>query len=147
MPFAVNAFSRRFAERLIAAHPAWSTLVQPDPHGFPAPGSLLVVVPSPVAHRELLIQTAGDQVTVAFGADGWHEHFGPEEHGGEEPAISAALRVVADLLADRKVVVTRYLFGRRLWSRAVDATSVRAPRLGATRVTSWSGAGDATLTR
>ena len=147
MTIALNPFSRQFADRLIAAHPDWRPLIQSDPSGFPPPGSLQVAVPSPVPGRGLLIRTCGNQVTIDFGPDGWHEHFLPRAHRDEASACSAALRFIDDLLADRKLVATRYVVGRRLWSRSVDAVSVRGPRFGKTKIISWSGTRDATLSR
>lgn len=138
---ALNPFSRRLADLLLAAHPEWASLVRADPEGFPAPGSLRVEVPSPLPGRALLIRTYGDQVTVDFGADGWHEHFMPAADGDAGTACAAALRLIDDLLADRVVVATRHLAGRRLWSRAVRHP-VRRPRLGSITVVSWSGARD-----
>lgn len=146
MSVALNQFSRRFADRLLAAHPDWQPLLQSDPHGFPPPGSLQVVVPSPVAGRQLLIRTYGDQVTVDFGPDGWHQHFLPEAHDNDASALSAALRFIDGLLADRVVVATRYVAGRRLWSRAIEA-SPRGPRFGTVKIISWSGGRDEILPR
>jgi hypothetical protein len=141
----LNPYSQRFAERLFVAHPEWRTIAQRDPTGFPAPGSLLVTVQSPVAGRELWIRTYGDQVTVDFGQQGWHEHFGPGTATDEAGIFDAAIGFIDDLLNDRKVVATRYLFGRPLWSRAMDASRAHAPLFGRTAVISWSGRKDATL--
>lgn len=147
MDFALNAFSRRFADALSAAHPERRELIRLDPEGFPAPGSLQVVIPSPVSGRELRVRTYGTQVTVDFGPDGWHQHFLPQAHGDDATACSAALRFIDDLVTDRVVVATRYIAGRRLWTRAIDATKVRGPRFGTTKIISWTGARDATLSR
>lgn len=144
---ALNPFSERFVARLLAAHPEWAALVEPDPAGFPPPGSARVVVPSPVPGRQLLIRTYGDQVTVDFGGDGWHQHFLAAAHRDEAAAQSAALRFVNDLLADRLLVATRHLGPWRLWSRPVDAARLSDPWVGSTTVISWSGARDATLPR
>ena len=141
MTFAPDAFSQRFADRLAAAHPEWPSLAQADPDD----GGLRVVVPSPVEGRTLLLRTYGTQVTIDFGPDGWHEHFLPQVHGSDAAAIDAALHFIDELLADRIVIATRYVLGVRLWSRAVHATTVRAPSIGATRIVSWSGTRDATL--
>jgi hypothetical protein len=119
---ALNPFSQRFADGLFAAHPEWSPLAQRDPQGFPPPGSLYLSVPSPVAGRALLIKTYGDQVTVDFGSDGWHEHFIPAAYVEGTSACTAALRFIDDLLADRRVIATRHLFGHSLWATPLVRT-------------------------
>lgn len=143
----LNAFSQRFADRLLLAHPDWRPLLQHDPEGFPPPGSLHISVPSPVAGRTLLIRTYGDQVTIDFGPHGWHEHFLPAAHADEAAACTAALSFIEDLLTDRKVIATRCFFGRPVWGRALEAGRAHAPRFGQTRIVSWSGTQDATLSR
>jgi hypothetical protein len=144
---ALNAFSQRFAARLLLVHPDWRPLIERDPEGFPPPGSLQISVPSPVAGRTLLIRTYGDQVTIDFGPPAWHEHFLPAAYADEASASTAALRFIDDLLTDRKVIATRYFFGRLVWVRALEATRARAPLFGQTRIISWSGTRDATLAR
>jgi hypothetical protein len=144
-PVQLNRYSQRFVERLLAVHPEWRALAQQDPEGFPAPGSLLIELPSPVASRRLLIRTYGNQITIDFGPHGWHEHFGPWRGPSDEVVFAAALAFIEDLLADRLVVVTRVFFGRPVWSRAVEASRVRKPWVGRVEVYSWSGARDATL--
>ena len=141
----LNEYSRRFAERLFVAHPEWRPLARSDPEGFPAPGSLLVEVPSPVTGRGLWVRTYGDQITVDFGEHGWHEHFGAESGKTEEAAFAKALAFIEDLLSERLVVVTRILFSRPAWTRAIEATRVRRPLIGRIEVRSWTGAADAML--
>ena len=143
----LNAFSQRFADRLLLAHPGWRALIQHDREGIPPPASLHISVPSPVAGRTLLIRTDGDQVTIDFGPHGWHEHFLPAAYADEASACTAALRFIEDLLTDRKVIATRYLFGRPVWGRALEAARAHAPLFGQTRIVSWSGTRDATLSR
>jgi hypothetical protein len=143
----LNAFSQRFANRLLLAHPDWRPLIQHDPEGFPPPGSLHISVPSPVAGRALVIRTSGDQLTIDFGPHGWHEHFLPAAYADEASACTAALRFIEDLLTDRQVIATRYFFGRPAWGRALEAGHARTPLLGQTRIVSWSGTQDATLSR
>lgn len=144
---ALNAFSQRFAGRLLLAHPDWRPLIQHDPEGFPPPGSLQISVPSPVAGRTLLIRTYGDQVTIDFGPHGWHEHFLPAAYADEPSACTAALHLIDDLLTDRKVIATRYFFGRPMWGRALEAGRAHPPLFGQTRIVSWSGTLDASLSR
>ncbi|HEX2780904.1 MAG TPA: hypothetical protein VHM30_15490 [Gemmatimonadaceae bacterium] len=134
LPDALDEYSRRFGECLFAVHPTWREHARPDPE---APGSLVVEVPSPVAHRALTIRTYGRQITVDFGPDGWHQHFGAE-HGSDEGAYGAGLSFIEDLLAERVVITTRFLLGRALWMRA-RRVPVRRPRYGELRVYSWSG--------
>ena len=140
----LNEYSRRFADRLFAAHPEWRPLAQSDPEGFPPPGSLLVEVPSPVTGRGLWVRTYGDQITVDFGEHGWHEHFGADGKT-EEVAFTKALAFIEDLLSERVVVVTRIFFARPVWTRAIEATRVRPPLIGRVEVRSWTGAADAML--
>ena len=144
---ALNGFSRRFADLLLATHPEWRSLVRLDNEGFPAPGALQVVIPSPVPGRHMLIRTSGDQVTVDLGPDGWHEHFLAQAHGYETSPCSAAIRFIDDLMTDCVLIATRFVAGRRLWSRAVEAGDVRVPRFGNTKIISWTGTRDATLSR
>jgi hypothetical protein len=120
----LNAYSQRFAERLLAVHPEWRPLARSDPEGFPPPGSLLVEVASLVPGRELWVRTYGDQVTIDFGEHGWHENFG---HPGatEEAVFAKALAFIEDLLSDRLLVVTRIFLGRPFWTRAVEATAFK----------------------
>jgi len=141
----LNPWSRRFAERLFAAHPEWRSIARRDPEGFPLPGSLLLEVASPVVGRALMIRTHGDQVTVDFGRHGWHDHFGSSSGQSESAAFGAALALIEDLMTERVVVVTRVLFGRPVWSRAVDAARVRRPLIGRVEVCSWRGRDDETL--
>lgn len=141
----LNAYSRRFTERLLAAHPEWRPTARSDPEGFPPPGSLLVEVPSLVPGRALWVRTYGDQITVDFGEHGWHEHFGTESAKNEEAVFAKALAFIEDLLSDRLVIVTRIFLGRPFWTRAVEATRVRRPVVGRLEVRSWTGAADATL--
>jgi hypothetical protein len=143
----LNAFSKRFADRLLLVHPDWHPHLQHDPEGFPPPGSLHISVPSPVAGRTLLIRTYGDQVTIDFGPHDWHEHFLPAAYADEASAFTAVLRFIDDLLTDRKVIATRYFFGRPVWGRTLEAARAHAPLFGQTRIVSWSGARDATLPR
>lgn len=138
----LNAYSRRFAERLQAAHPEWRSLLRTDPDGFPPPGSLFLEVQSPVAGRALMVRTYGDQVTVDFGPRSWHEHFGRWSGPNEEVVFGVALAFIEDLLTERVVVVTRTFFGRPAWSRAIPVTRVRRPLIGGVEVYSWSGARD-----
>ena len=147
MDVALNAFSRRFADLLMATHPEWRALVHRDPEGFPAPGSLQVDIPSPIPGRRVLIRTYGDQVTVDFGPDGWHQHFLPQAHADDASACTAAIGFIDDLMAERVVVATRSIGRWRLWSRAIDAGNVRSPRVGKMKIISWTGARDATLSR
>ncbi|HVE79654.1 MAG TPA: hypothetical protein VNA89_12355, partial [Gemmatimonadaceae bacterium] len=97
----MNAYSQRFADRLFAAHPTWRALAAPDPAGDAPPGSLLVAVTSPGGAGELVLRTYGGQVTVEFGAHGWHEHFGAWSGPTEDAIFDAALAFVTDILADR----------------------------------------------
>jgi hypothetical protein len=143
----LNAFSKRFADRLLLVHPDWHPHLRHDPEGFPPPGSLHISVPSPVAGRTLLIRTYGDQVTIDFGPHDWHEHFLPAAYADEASAFTAVLRFIDDLLTDRKVIATRYFFGRPVWGRTLEAARAHAPLFGQTRIVSWSGARDATLPR
>jgi hypothetical protein len=143
----LNAFSKRFADRLLLVHPDWHPHLPHDPEGFPPPGSLHISVPSPVAGRTLLIRTYGDQVTIDFGPHDWHEHFLPAAYADEASAFTAVLRFIDDLLTDRKVIATRYFFGRPVWGRTLEAARAHAPLFGQTRIVSWSGARDATLPR
>ena len=127
----LNAYSAMFAERLLATHPEWSALAERDPEGFPPPGSLLLEVQSPVSDRKLVIRTYGDQVTIDFGPHGWHDHFD----------VGASLAFIDDLMSDRVVIATRFLFGMRAWSRPV-AADARPPRFGQLEVYSWTGKHD-----
>src|SRR5690348_8563249 len=49
---------------------------------------------------------------------------------------------VDDLLDDRVVVASRYVFGRRVWTHVSRSDSLRPPRFGTQEVVSWSGALD-----
>jgi hypothetical protein len=140
----LNAYSQRFADRLFRGHPEWRVLSRPDPEGFPPPGSLLVSVASRVAGRSLAIRTYGNQVTVEFGPPGWHEHFGSMA-SDERQAFEDALGFVDALLRDERVIIVRTVLGRFSWSRAIEASRIRPPRLGRTDIFSWTGRRDATL--
>lgn len=41
----------------------------------------------------------GDQVTVDFGPDGWHQHFLPQAHADEDSACLAAIGFIDVLVA------------------------------------------------
>jgi hypothetical protein len=139
----LNSFSRRFAEGLFAAHPEWRHLAEIDPEGFPEPGSLLVTVPSPVASRSLTIRTYGDQVTIDFGPTGWHDHFDAARSPRAAYEFRESLAFIADLLGERVVVTTRFLFGKRSWSRPQRTEHLRSPRFGRLEIYSWTGKHDA----
>lgn len=143
----LNAFSRRFAEHLFAAHPEWRSLAERDPYGDPLPGSLLVRVPSPVPSRALSMQTYADQITIGFEPGFWHEHVLCTRTSDEPRLFDAALRLIDDLLSERTVVATRYWFGRPFLTRAIAPDRMQRPWWGRTEVVSWTGTRDATLRR
>jgi hypothetical protein len=140
--FELNPFSQRFAEQLFTTHPEWRSSARRDPHGFPEPGSLLLVVQSAVAGRPLTIRTYGNQVTIDFGPHGWHEHFVAATPRDELKAHDDAIALIEALMRDQQVLVTRTLFGRIRWTRVMPALSVRRPRFGRTEIISWSGRQD-----
>ena len=143
----LNPFSQRFAERLFAVYPEWRSLARRDPDGFPEPGSILIIVQSPVAGRSLTIRTYGNQVTIDFGPEGWHEHFLAQASSDEWKAYDDAIIFLDALTADRRVIVTRTLFGRFTWTRSIPTSSVRTPRFGRSEIISWSGRQDKVLHR
>ena len=131
--------SRRFAERLFAAHPEWRSYARRDPGDRARPGTLLLEVPSPVHSRPLIVRTYGDQVTIDFGRHGWHTHFLFGTGASEETTTTEALAFIEDLIAERIVIVTRQVFGRSAWTRAVRTAEVRRPLIGRLEVASWTG--------
>jgi hypothetical protein len=141
----LNPFSQRFAERLFAARPGWRGLARRDPDGFPDPGSLLVIVESPVAGRPLTIRTYANQVTIHFGPEGWHEHFLAQAPSDEGKAHEDAIAFLDALTRDERVIVMRTLFGPFRWTRAIPLSSARTPRFGRSEIISWSGRQDKTL--
>ena len=143
----LNPFSQRFAELLFATFPEWRSLARRDPDGFPEPGSLLVIVESPVAGRPLTIRTYGNQVTIDFGPEGWHEHFLAQAPSDVWKAHDDAIIFLDALTGDRRVIVTRTLFGRFTWTRSIPTSSVRTPRVGRSEIISWTGRQDKVLQR
>jgi hypothetical protein len=143
----LNPYSQRFAERLFAAYPEWSALAVRDPEGFPLPGSLLVSIASPRDARSLMVRTCGDQITIDFGPYAWHEHFGPWSGRNEDAVFDAALRFIADLMAERVAIATRILFGRAIGSWIVGEKTPTRPWFGRVEIYSWRGGRDATLSR
>jgi hypothetical protein len=141
----LNPFSQRFAERLFATYPDWRNLARRDPDGFPEPGSLLVIVESPVVGRPLTIRTYGNQVTIDFGPHGWHEHFLASGPGDEQKAIDKAMTSLDALMQDKRVIVRRTLFRAFSWMRAIPASGIRSPRFGRCEIISWSGRQDKVL--
>jgi hypothetical protein len=82
---------------------------------------------------------------VEFDAHGWHDHFGSWSAATEGEVFDRALACIDDLLRERLVVATRFLFGRPMWSRAVRVERLRRPRFGRVEIRSWAGSRDATL--
>jgi hypothetical protein len=141
----LNLFSQRFAERLFTAYPEWRSLARRDPDGFPEPGSLLLIVESPVTGRALTIRTYGNQVTVDFGPHGWHDHFLAAAPRDEQKAFDDAMGLLVALTRDQRVIVTRTVFRRFRWVRSLPLSSIRPPTFGRSEIISWSGRLDKTL--
>jgi hypothetical protein len=141
----LNPFSQRFAERLLTTHPEWRSLARLDPDGSPEPGSLLLVVESPVPGRPLTIRTSGNQVTIDFGPHGWHEHFLAPAPRYEQKAFDDAIAFLDALTRDQRVIVRRTLFRAFSWTRSMPVSGIRPPRFGRSEIISWSGRQDKTL--
>lgn len=131
----LNAFSARFATQLFERHPEWRDHAHLDADKGGHTLRLSVVAPS---GAQLQVRTYGDQITIDFGPD-WHEHIG-EWSGADEPArFGKALELIDGIVSGKTVIVTRYVFGRRAWSRAMPITEVRRSILGRIDVMSWTG--------
>ena len=109
----LNAYSRRFAERLFAVYPQWEGVATTEPWPNADPGCFLVEVPSPAdPDRRLWIGTDGGEITVGFGPHGWHTHYGSWTGADEETSFAEALEAIADILTDRRMVAAGILNGR-----------------------------------
>jgi hypothetical protein len=137
----LNDYSRRFAERLFARFPEWRDHASVDEQHA---STLRVTVTSP-GGAELMVRTYGDQVTLDFGPH-WHEHLGPWTSSDESKVFDTAIARLDDIVHDRVVVVSRFVFGRHAWSRAMPAQQAHRAHLGRRAVTSWSGAKQPPLT-
>ena len=138
----LNAYSARFARLLFAAHPEWQALAAAEPWPDAEPGCFAVVVPSPGDPAQALtVTTDGGEVTVAFGEQGWHTHFGSWTGADETTSFAQALAEVAGILAGRRVLAVCDRGGRRgSVAELLDAGT--APDLGGCErltIHSWAG--------
>lgn len=139
-PGKLNGFSARFAARLFERHPEWRDNAAIDAD---APGDTLRVEVTAPTGATLTIRTYFDQITIEFGH--WHDHIGEWSGPDEDARFEKALQFIDDLVSGRRVVVTRFLFGRHAWSRAIPIENVRRTVVGRLEVTSWTGARGAPL--
>jgi hypothetical protein len=142
----LNPYSRRFAIRLFAAYPEWRELALIPPDDQWGSGTLEVVVRSPLADRELRIETVGDEVTVGFGDHGWHAHYFPWDGADESAVFSRALDDIADILSEALAVLVRFADGVVQSSETHWADEpVEFKAAERIEIVSWLGHRDATL--
>ncbi|HJQ21534.1 MAG TPA: hypothetical protein VJ867_14390 [Gemmatimonadaceae bacterium] len=130
----LDGYSRRFAARLFEKFPEWRDGASADPDHR---GALRVAVTAP-SGAQLQVRTYSAQITIDFGAH-WHEHLGVWTSAEEQLVFDKALQRIDDLVNDRVVIVSRFVFGRHAWSRALPLAEVRRAFSGRRSVTSWSG--------
>jgi len=94
-----DGFSRRFADVLFCAYPDWRKCAKQTDAG------LEVEVPSPNenAERGLFILAEFEELTVGF--DNYHTDFHTHFMQNEGQAFEAAMEFIADILAERRVVL------------------------------------------
>lgn len=142
-PSWLNEYSRRFAEQLFGVYPEWAERAAPDPWPNAAPGCFMLEVPSPMhPDRALSVSTARGEITVEFGAHGWHQHY---DLPGDWEAVSfaEALQAIADIVAERKMLATWFRDGEPC-AMTLIPTGVTPDLNGYERVeyTSWCGTYD-----
>lgn len=141
----LNAFSRRFADRLLAEHPEWLTYATiPSGEGWDD-GVLAVSITSPISSHTLSIDTNGGEVTVGFGGTGWHAHFWAWDGLDEATVFDRALKEIADILSEEVAILTR-MRGSEIGSSETFWRGEQIKFNGAERVEiiSWLGNRDAT---
>lgn len=94
-----SEFSRRFAEKLFSAFPAFRDLAIVEGNSF----VVEVTAPNPAARAPLFISTADEEVTVGF--DAWHCHFDGMLEKDDEEIFASSIALVRDLLAERVAVL------------------------------------------
>jgi hypothetical protein len=144
----LNPYSRRFAERLLAAHPEWEGRLTLTPWPNAEPGSFVVAVPSPAdPERELWVSTDGGEVTVGFGRE-WHAHYGERTGDDEADSFAQALDDVEGILTERLVLATGFRGGEPIVAALIPAGhppafgGVEAPGLERVEIASWLGTHD-----
>lgn len=136
-----NDLSARLRERLLEQFPEWQPLVaSADRDG-------VVRVPSPVAGRALVICASAEEVTIALEPGLWHDHFFASRQEDQPRMLDAVVAAIDDIVRERRVIETRLVWGRPLWTIARRPGRLRRPLFGHSTVVSWTGALDAVLRR
>lgn len=137
----LNPYSQRFAQALFRHFPEWQPLAKATPEGQSHECSLAVRVTSAVGDL-LWVSTDREEVTVGF--DAFHTHFESSLDEEEAEAFEEALSFIADLLAERTIVVVGFSEGR-----IHGATALAPDRLASEEppyyVKSWLGKYDRTV--
>jgi hypothetical protein len=140
----LNDYSRRFAEQLFAAYPEWEARATTNPWPDADRGCFVVEVYS-LTHpdRALWVGTDGGEITVGFGAYGWHDHYGDWTGADEASSFAEALADIAAIVTEQKILATGFRNGRELASTLLAPGD--SPNLqGHDRIeyTSWCGTYD-----
>jgi len=143
----MDSFSERFTKALLDAFPEWSDLVRQSVRE----DHLELEIAAPSGKGQLLVSTAGEEVTVGF--DRWHQHFneiywlpGYEGELNEEP-FERVIQFLRDFLIDRVVIRIWTKNGEYAGSSALhlwySSNDCRGDCLGDHySLKSWSGRGD-----
>jgi hypothetical protein len=137
----LNEYSRRFAELLFAMYPAWREHMVVEPWPNADSGCFCVEIASPAApDQPLWIGTDGGEVTVGFGAHGWHDHFGEWTGADEATSFQQALDEVAAIIAGRRLLAVGFYEGIASVSQVYDANeSPSFERVERIETFSWPG--------
>ncbi len=137
----LNEYSRRAAQLLFTAYPAWRACARAKADaGSPEGGNALVIeIPSPArSERKLQICTCNQEVTVSF--DRYHEHFTWDD---ASDAVDEAKTFIDALIDERTVVGVAMDGAKWLGSRTFSREELSAglpPDI--TYVRSWRGTYD-----
>ena len=144
----LNPHSQRFARLLFDQYPEWQALARVNPWANADIGCFAVEVPSPASHSHCLcVDTDGGEVTVGFGAHGWHTHFGPWTGDDELTTFTEAMSYIGRLLSEELVVADGFEKGEARWSETTEPHEEpdfsHADRI---EITSWNGTYNRTFT-
>lgn len=136
----LNPYSRRFATALFARFPEWVEFAKVSTADG-EPGTLAVDVPSPGDPKELLwLGTFGEEVTVGFGSQGWHTHYGGFIDSDESTAFAESIETVEAIISEELAIATSFRGGDVTSSYTIyvdeELDFRRADRI---EVLSWAG--------
>lgn len=105
----LDELSRRFAESLFAVFPAWRGLATAGIDSTTGCASIEVRIPQEGSGRFLHIETANNEITIAF--DEWHTHIGPFLGISVGESVTTAINIIRSFVTEEAVVQVVYQHG------------------------------------